>query len=87
MHKLSARVSCVALLFVGAAAPVAAADSVPSPSNQAATADGPSLPAHATKAEAGEPKRICRNIETTSSRLKSKKICLTREQWRNAKYN
>jgi hypothetical protein len=86
LHKLSVRVSSAALLLLAAAAPVSAADPA-SPSNQASVADADRAPAHSTKAPAGEPKKICRNIETTSSRLRSKKVCLTREQWRNAKYN
>jgi hypothetical protein len=84
LHKFSVRVSSAALLLL-AATPLAAADPVPSPSNAASVAD--TAPAHATKPTPDEPKKICRTIETTSSRLKSTKICLTREQWRNAKYN
>lgn len=87
LHKLSVRVSSAVLILLAAAAPVSAADPVSSPANQASVADSDRAPAHSTKAPADEPKKICRNIETTSSRLKSKKVCLTREQWRNAKYN
>ena len=86
LHKFSVRVSCAAVLLLAAAAPAAAADQASTVSNDAVVADG-NRPAHAAKAAPDEPKRICRNIETTSSRLKSKKVCLTREQWRNAKYN
>ena len=85
LHKLSVRLSSAALLLLAAAAPVAADSGSPA-SNEARVADGNGA-AHATKAEPAEPKRICRNIEQTSSRLQSKKVCLTREQWRNAKYN
>ena len=84
LHKFSVRVSSAAFLLLAAAAPAAAADQASTVSNDAVAAD---RPAHATKTAPDEPKRICRNIETTSSRLKSKKVCLTREQWRNAKYN
>ena len=87
LHKLSVRLSSAALLLLAAAAPVSAADQPSSPSNEASVADVKGAPVHATKAAPDEPKKICRTIETTSSRLKSTKVCLTREQWRNAKYN
>jgi hypothetical protein len=86
LHKFSVRLAGAALLLLATAAPVAAADSAASASNEASVADA-NRPSHSAKAEPAEPKRICRNIEQTSSRLKSKKVCLTREQWRNAKYN
>lgn len=87
LHKISVRVSSAALLLLAAAAPVSAADQPSSPSNQASVADADQRPAHATKAEPKEPKKICRSIENLSSRLQTKKVCMTREQWRNAKYN
>lgn len=87
LHKFPARVFSAALLLLAAAAPVAAADTTPSPSNEASVAEVPAAPAHAAKPTPDEPKKICRTIDTLSSRLKSKKVCLTREQWRNAKYN
>ncbi|HYD36604.1 MAG TPA: hypothetical protein VEA60_03265 [Allosphingosinicella sp.] len=87
LHKLSWRVSSVALLLAAAAAPVSAADQPSSPSNEASVAEANRAPAHAAKTAPAEPKRICRTIEQTSSRLQSKKVCLTREQWRNVKYN
>ncbi|HEX8621376.1 MAG TPA: hypothetical protein VF718_05335 [Allosphingosinicella sp.] len=87
MHKLSVRLSSAALLLLAAAAPVSAADQAVSPSNEASVADVDQRPTHAAKQEPKEPKKICRSIEQTSSRLQSKKVCLTREQWRNAKYN
>ena len=87
LHKLSVRLSSAALLLLAAAAPVSAADPASSPSNQASVADVDRAPAHSTKEEPKEPKKICRSLEQTSSRLQTKKICLTREQWRNAKYN
>lgn len=87
LHKLSVRISSAALLLLAAAAPVSAADQPSSPSNEASVADDKAAPSHATKTTPDEPKRICRTIETTSSRLRAKKVCLTREQWRNAKYN
>jgi Ni/Co efflux regulator RcnB len=88
LHKLTARLSGAALLLLAAAAaaPVAAAAPAASLSSPAGIADD-SAPSHAAKADADEPRKICRTIETTSSRLQSKKLCLTREQWRNAKYN
>ncbi len=86
LHKFSVRVSSAALLLLAAAAPATAADPA-SPSNEASVSHRDHAPAHSTKAQPDEPKKICRTIETTSSRLKAKKICLTREQWRNAKYN
>ena len=87
LHKLSVRVSSAVLLLLAAAAPVSAADPASSPSNQASVADVDRAPAHATREEPKEPKKICRSLEQTSSRLQTKKVCLTREQWRNAKYN
>jgi hypothetical protein len=86
LNKFSVRVSGAALLLLAAAGPVAAADQTASPSNQASVADANQRPAHSTKAEPKEPKRICRSIENLSSRLQTKKVCMTREQWRNAKY-
>ena len=87
LHKLSVRLSSAALLLLAATAPVSAAEQPSSPSNEASVADANRAPTHSTKANADEPKKICRTIETTSSRLRAKKVCLTREQWRNAKYN
>jgi invasion protein IalB len=83
LHKFSVRCSSAALLLLAAAAPVAAADPASAPSNQASVA----APAHSVKSQPNEPKKICRTIESISSRLKGKRVCLTREQWRNAKYN
>jgi invasion protein IalB len=85
LHKLSVRLSSAALLLLAAAAP-AFADQPSSPANEAGVAAADRAPAHATKSAPDEPKKICRTIETTSSRLKAKKVCLTREQWRNAQY-
>lgn len=87
LHKFSLRVSSAALLLLATAAPVAASDSS-APSNSATTVTSPQAetPAHA-KSEPAEPKKICRTIEQTSSRLQAKKVCLTREQWRRATYN
>jgi hypothetical protein len=87
LHQLSVRLSSAALLLLAAAAPVSAADQPPSPSNEAAVADAKRAPVHSVKAAPAEPKKICRTLEQTSSRLQAKKVCLTREQWRNAKYN
>ena len=87
LHKLSVRVSSAALLFLAAAAPVSAADQPASSSNEASVAAADQRPAHSTKEAPKEPKKICRSIEQTSSRLQKKRICLTREQWRDAKYN
>ena len=87
LHQISLRVSSAALLLLAAAAPVSAAEQAASPSNEASVADVKAAPAHTVKAAPAEPKRICRTIEQTSSRLQSKKVCLTREQWRNVKYN
>lgn len=85
LHKLSVRLSSAALLLL-AAAPVSAADNAAPASNQSAVSTG-SHASHATKPSADEPKLICRRIGNTTSRLQTKKICLTREQWRNVKYN
>ncbi|MEA3064208.1 MAG: hypothetical protein QOJ27_643 [Sphingomonadales bacterium] len=86
LHKLTLRLSGAALLLLATAGPALAADPAASPSGPAGVADD-SAPAHAAKTGVDEPRKICRTIETTSSRLQSKKLCLTREQWRNAKYN
>ena len=83
LHNVFVCVSSAALLL---AMPAAAAEPATSPSNQASAPTG-TAPAHATKRAPDEPKKICRTIDTLSSRLRSKKVCLTREQWRNAKYN
>jgi predicted transglutaminase-like cysteine proteinase len=85
LHKLSVRVSSAALILLAAAAAPAAAADPASPSNEASVAN--SAPAHATQSAPAEPKKICRTIETTGSRLKTTKVCLTREQWRDAKYH
>ncbi|HEX6376327.1 MAG TPA: hypothetical protein VFZ91_11475 [Allosphingosinicella sp.] len=90
LHKFSVRLSSAACLLLAAVAPAAAADSAPAPSNEATATDSHGSharpPAHATSAP-DEPKKICRNIAQTSSRLRTKRICLTREQWSRAKYN
>lgn len=87
LHRFAGRLAGAALLLIAAAAPVSAADQAAPSSNDSSVSDAKGVPAHASKTEADEPKKICRSIETTSSRLKTKKVCLTREQWRNAKYN
>ena len=87
LHKFSARVSSAALFFLVMAGPAVAENPASSPSNEASVADVRHAPNHSTKAAPEEPKKICRTIDTLSSRLKSKKVCMTREQWRNAKYN
>ena len=84
LHKISVRLSSAVLLLM--AAPVAAADQLPSSSTESNVADANQRPEHSTKDEAKEPKKICRSMEQTSSRLQKKKVCLTREQWRDAKY-
>lgn len=86
LHKLFARVSSAAFLFLAAAAPAAAADPVATPSNEATAAQTGHLPAHSTKPAADEPKKICRSIGQTNSRLQTTRVCLTREQWRSASY-
>jgi len=87
LHKISVRLSSAALLLLAAAAPAAAADPSAAPaSNQASVASG-NHASHSTKPAADQPKLICRHIGNSTSRLQTKKVCLTREQWRNAKYN
>lgn len=86
LHKISVRLSSAALLFLAATAPAAAADPVAPASNQATVASG-SHASHSTKPAADQPKLICRNIGNSTSRLQTKKVCLTRQQWRKAKYN
>jgi Ni/Co efflux regulator RcnB len=85
LHKLFAPVSSVAFLVLAAAAPAAAAAPGATPANGAAAQTG-QPPAHATKPAADEPKKICRNIAQTNSRLQTTRVCLTREQWRSASY-
>jgi hypothetical protein len=87
LHKLFAHVSSAAFLFLVAAAPAAAADpAATTPSNEAAAAQTGHPPAHSTKPAADEPRKICRNIAQTNSRLQTTRVCLTREQWRSASY-
>jgi|GEM_PF-6343495 len=86
LHKISVRLSSAALLLLAAAAPAAAADPAAAASNQATVASG-NHASHSTKPSADQPKLICRHIGNSTSRLQTKKVCLTREQWRNAKYN
>ena len=86
LRNLSVRLSSAALLLLAAAAPAAAADSSTPASNQS-TVTHPNHAAPSAKAQPQEPKKICRNIEQTHSRLQTKRICLTRQQWRDAKYN
>jgi hypothetical protein len=86
LHKLFAHVSSAAFLFLAAAAPAAAVEPAATPSNEAAAVHTGHPPAHSTKPAADEPKKICRNIAQTNSRLQTKRVCLTREQWRSASY-
>ena len=89
LHTLSVRFSSAALLLLAAAAaaPLAAAEPASAPSHEATAADRDAGSAHVAKPSPDEPKKICRSIETTSSRLKAQRVCLTREQWRNVSYN
>ena len=86
LHKFSVRLSSAALLLLAATAPAAAADTSAPASNQATVASG-NHASHSTKPAADQPKLICRQIGNSTTRLQTKKVCLTREQWRNAKYN
>ncbi|HEX8572830.1 MAG TPA: hypothetical protein VF759_08770 [Allosphingosinicella sp.] len=86
LRNLSAGLSSAALLLLAASSPAVASESTPPASNESSVAR-PNHSAHSTKPAADEPKKICRSIGQTNSRLQTKKICLTREQWRNAKYN
>jgi len=86
LRKISVRLSSAAFLLLASAAPASASDSGVPTSKQASPAH-PNHSATAEKRTPEEPKKICRNIEQTHSRLQTKRICLTRQQWRDAKYN
>jgi hypothetical protein len=90
LHAISTRLAGAVFLLLAAGAPAAAADSAPVPANEATVSNGSgneaTTPAHAAKPAADEPKKICRSIASTTSRLKTTRICLTREQWRAATY-
>jgi hypothetical protein len=86
LRNSSKRLSSAAFLLLAAAAPAAAADSG-APASKEATVTHPNHSANSAKPDADEPKKICRNIAQTHSRLLTRRVCLTREQWRNAKYN
>lgn len=90
LHAVSMRLAGAALLLLTAGAPAAAASPEPVSANDATVAGSnarPSAPGHATRPSADEPKKICRDIAQTNSRLRTTRVCLTRQQWRNAKYN
>jgi hypothetical protein len=79
-----------ALLF--AAAPVAAAVSGDTPqTTQAAAAPSDqspetgAAPTEAAKPKA-EPRKICRIMDTSESRLGAKRVCMTAEQWKHAQF-
>ena len=62
----------------------------PAGANQsdAATTSSASSPtsqqqAQTAKAEDAADKKICRRVDATESRLNSKKVCLTAEQWKH----
>ena len=72
--------ACLAFTAAPAAAgtnPSTAPSSEPSEGNGAAPA---------AEAKPAEEKRICRRIEATESRMKTQRVCLTREEWRRAKF-
>jgi hypothetical protein len=68
-----------AALLVLAAAPVLAERGRPDAAASEATA--PSEPT-ATGAPAKAEPRICRTFENSASRMKSERVCLTRQEWK-----
>ena len=76
-----------ALLF--AAAPVAAAETPPQTQAAAAPSDQSpetgAAPTEAAKPKA-EPRKICRKLDASASRLSAQRVCLTAEQWRHVEY-
>lgn len=87
LHAIFTRLAGAALLLSAVSAPAAAADPLPVPANEATVVGNSAAHAgHAAKPGADEPKKICRRLPSTTSRLKTTRVCLTREQWRNATY-
>jgi hypothetical protein len=69
---------CIALLTAAspaASAPPAVANSVASPDGQSVTLSG------GRTAPAAEEKKICRQLDTTGSRV-PRRACLTEKEWR-----
>ncbi|MFL6843707.1 MAG: hypothetical protein ACJ8ER_02365 [Allosphingosinicella sp.] len=83
LHSISVRLAGAALLLL-AAAPAAAvdmpnADSAPN-ANSNSIDSGPGEGAK----PAAQPKRICRTIDASESRMRAKRICMTAEEWKRA---
>ena len=81
----------VALLSVMllASEPVATTTSPPAPAQAPAareTASAPTTPQSTAGGEtAQEPKKICRRQSAITGQVRAKRVCLTAEQWKQAK--
>ena len=79
-----------ALLFAAAPAVAAAAEDTPQKTQAAAAPSDQSADTAAAPAEAPKPKaeerKICRMMDMSESRLSSKKVCMTAEQWKHASF-
>jgi hypothetical protein len=84
LHKLCGRLSGAALLLL--AAPATAADRAATSSSEPTAAERQDTRSE-TAREAEEPRKICQTFKMTSSRLGSKRICMTREEWRRVKFD
>jgi Ni/Co efflux regulator RcnB len=85
LHKISGRIAGAAILLLAAAVPAAAAD--PAASSGEATAAERQASSAETAKRADEPRKICQTFKMTSSRLGSKRICMTREEWKRVKFD
>ena len=81
MSAFALRLAGAALVL--AAAPAAAADPVAAPTvNSTAEAGGSSATSKPKKAKKENGDLICKTFPSTESRMKSTKVCRTREEWR-----
>jgi hypothetical protein len=76
---MTMRVALMAVVIATSAPAFATQGETTGPATGAQT---PQQSAQTAKADDSADKKICRRIDATESRLNSKKVCLTAEQWK-----
>jgi hypothetical protein len=80
----SLRLAGAVCLAFTAVAPASGANPAAAPSAQGEDGNG-AAPAPTGAEKAAEPRKICRRIEATESRMKPQRICMTKEEWKRVK--
>jgi ABC-type taurine transport system substrate-binding protein len=76
---MTMRVALMAVLIAASAPAFATQGETTAP---ATGAQASAQPVQAAKADDSADKKICKRVDASESRLNSKKVCLTAEQWK-----